>query len=117
LRAEYFRPRGLLDHLSELRLAGGRLHRRKGRLATDVGFKDTVLLWPGETVKCAMDFTHAFEGEQLYMFHCHILEHETGMISTSTSWTHEGNAADGGIKAFGSSGIGTSQCGGATQPE
>jgi blue copper oxidase len=52
----------------------------KGRLVTDLGFKDTVLVWPGETVKCAMDFTHNFEGEQLYMFHCHILEHETGMM-------------------------------------
>ena len=52
----------------------------KGRLATDVGFKDTVLLWPGETVRCAMDFSHDFEGEQFYMFHCHILEHETGMM-------------------------------------
>lgn len=52
----------------------------KGRLVTDLGFKDTVLLWPGETVKCAMDFSHDFEGEQLYMFHCHILEHETGMM-------------------------------------
>jgi blue copper oxidase len=47
---------------------------------TDLGFKDTVLLWPGETVKCAMDFSHGFEGEQFYMFHCHILEHETGMM-------------------------------------
>jgi blue copper oxidase len=52
----------------------------RGRLATDVGFKDTVLLWPGETVKCAMDFSHGFEGEQIYMFHCHILEHETAMM-------------------------------------
>jgi blue copper oxidase len=52
----------------------------KGRLVTDLGFKDTVLLWPGETVKCAMDFSHGFEGEQFYMFHCHILEHETGMM-------------------------------------
>src|ERR687886_83014 len=52
----------------------------EGRLATDVGFKDTVLLWPGETVKCAMDFSHGFEGEQIYMFHCHILEHETAMM-------------------------------------
>ena len=51
-----------------------------GRLVTDLGFKDTVLLWPGETVKCAIDFSHGFEGEQLYMFHCHILEHETGMM-------------------------------------
>src|SRR5215211_3447968 len=52
----------------------------KGRLVTDVGFKDTVLLWPGETVRCAMDFSHGFEGEQIYMFHCHILEHETAMM-------------------------------------
>jgi blue copper oxidase len=52
----------------------------KGRLVTDLGFKDTVLLWPGETVKCAMDFSHGFEGEQIYMFHCHILEHETAMM-------------------------------------
>jgi blue copper oxidase len=51
-----------------------------GRLVTDLGFKDTVLLWPGETVRCAMDFSHGFDGEQLYMFHCHILEHETGMM-------------------------------------
>jgi blue copper oxidase len=52
----------------------------KGRLVTDVGFKDTVLLWPGETLKCVMDFSHDFEGEQIYMFHCHILEHETAMM-------------------------------------
>ena len=52
----------------------------KGRQATDLGLKDTVLLWPGETVRCAMDFSHGFDGEQLYMFHCHILEHETGMM-------------------------------------
>jgi blue copper oxidase len=52
----------------------------KGRLVTDLGFKDTVLLWPGQTVKCTMDFSHGFEGEQIYMFHCHILEHETAMM-------------------------------------
>jgi blue copper oxidase len=52
-----------------------------GRTATDFGFKDTVLVWPGETVRWAVDFAHGFEGEQLYMFHCHILEHENaGMM-------------------------------------
>jgi blue copper oxidase len=52
-----------------------------GRTATDLGFKDTVLVWPGETVKLAIDFSHGFEGEQFYMFHCHILEHENaGMM-------------------------------------
>jgi suppressor of ftsI/bilirubin oxidase len=50
----------------------------RGRLATDLGWKDTVLVWPGESVKIAIDFRHAFAGEQLYLFHCHNLEHEDG---------------------------------------
>ena len=53
----------------------------KGRTATDLSWKDTVLVWPGETVKIAVDFSHDFEGEQFYLFHCHILEHEdSGMM-------------------------------------
>lgn len=47
-----------------------------GRLLTDFGWKDTVLVWPGETVKVAIDFSHPFPGEQGYVFHCHNLEHE-----------------------------------------
>jgi len=39
----------------------------------DTGWKDTVLVWPGERVKVAMMFT-PYEG--MYMYHCHILEHE-----------------------------------------
>ena len=39
----------------------------------DSGWKDTVLVWPGEKVKIAMRFTH-YAG--MYMYHCHILEHE-----------------------------------------
>jgi suppressor of ftsI/bilirubin oxidase len=50
----------------------------KGRLATDVGWKDTVLVWPGESVKIALDFKMPFEGTQTYVFHCHNLEHEDG---------------------------------------
>ncbi|MEW5956966.1 MAG: multicopper oxidase family protein [Chloroflexota bacterium] len=39
----------------------------------DSGWKDTVLVWPGERVKVAMKFgPHA----GMYMYHCHILEHE-----------------------------------------
>jgi len=39
----------------------------------DSGWKDTVLVWPGEKVKIAMMFSpHA----GMYMYHCHILEHE-----------------------------------------
>ena len=50
------------------------------RLATDLGPKDTVLIWPGESVKIALDFTCPFPGEQTYMFHCHNLEHEDGVM-------------------------------------
>jgi FtsP/CotA-like multicopper oxidase with cupredoxin domain len=39
----------------------------------DTGWKDTVLVWPGERVRIAMTFgPHA----GMYMYHCHILEHE-----------------------------------------
>jgi blue copper oxidase len=49
-----------------------------GLAATDLGWKDTVLTWPGETVRIALDFTHPFLGDQVYMLHCHNLEHEDG---------------------------------------
>ncbi len=49
-----------------------------GRVITDLGWKDTVMIWPGETVRIAIDFRQAFPGEQLYLFHCHNLEHEDG---------------------------------------
>ena len=55
-----------------------------GRLATDLGIKDTVVIWPNETVWLAVDFSlpadAAFRGRQRYMFHCHNLEHEDGMM-------------------------------------
>ena len=47
-----------------------------GRLVTDLGWKDTILVWPGETVRIAIDFTNEFSGDQTYLFHCHNLEHE-----------------------------------------
>ena len=49
-----------------------------GRLATDLGWKDTVQVWPGESVRIAIDFRHPFPGTQHWMFHCHNLEHEDG---------------------------------------
>jgi suppressor of ftsI/bilirubin oxidase len=53
----------------------------EGRVATDLGRKDTVTVWPGETVRVAIDFSHDHDGEQLYLFHCHVLEHEdVGMM-------------------------------------
>jgi suppressor of ftsI/bilirubin oxidase len=53
----------------------------QGLLPTDMGLKDTVLVWPGETVRIAVDFSHNFTGIQRYLLHCHILEHEdNGMM-------------------------------------
>ena len=52
-----------------------------GLLPTDTGYKDTVLVWPGEVVRVAVDFSHNFPGIQRYLLHCHILEHEdNGMM-------------------------------------
>ena len=49
----------------------------------DLGCNDTVLVWPGETVRIAIDFSAPFEGTQQYMLHCHNLEHEDmGMMLT-----------------------------------
>ena len=39
----------------------------------DSGWKDTVIVWPGERVKIAMKFGPHMG---MYMYHCHILEHE-----------------------------------------
>ena len=53
----------------------------KGLLPTDKGWKDTVLIWPGEKVKLAIDFSHGFPDEQVFLFHCHNLEHaDQGMM-------------------------------------
>ncbi len=49
-----------------------------GRLPTDLGVKDTLLVWPGESVRVAIDFACAFAGPQDYLLHCHNLEHEDG---------------------------------------
>jgi FtsP/CotA-like multicopper oxidase with cupredoxin domain len=46
---------------------------------TDLGSKDTVLVWPGETVRVAVRFG-PWAGR--YVLHCHNLEHEdAGMMS------------------------------------
>jgi blue copper oxidase len=52
-----------------------------GRLPQDLGFTDTVHVWPGESVRVAFDFSHPYSGDQDYVFHCHNLEHaELGMM-------------------------------------
>ncbi|HEU4613997.1 MAG TPA: multicopper oxidase family protein [Kofleriaceae bacterium] len=54
-----------------------------GRTAQDAGMLDTVVVWPGERVRIAIDFAQPFSGTQRYMLHCHNLEHEDqGMMVT-----------------------------------
>lgn len=48
----------------------------QGRGPQDLGLCDTVVVWPGEIVRLAMDFAQPFAGTQRYMLHCHNLEHE-----------------------------------------
>jgi len=52
-----------------------------GLLPQDRGLMDTIHVWPGESVRVALDFSHAHAGDQDYVFHCHNLEHaELGMM-------------------------------------
>lgn len=49
--------------------------------ADEVGFKDTVKVGPGETVRFIMRFENFSDPDNAYMYHCHILEHEdNGMM-------------------------------------
>ncbi|HZU56140.1 MAG TPA: multicopper oxidase domain-containing protein [Actinocrinis sp.] len=48
----------------------------------DVGWKDTVEVVGGSTVKIAMKFTDYADSTYMYMLHCHILKHEDeGMMA------------------------------------
>ncbi len=49
-----------------------------GLTVADLGWKSTVLVWPGETVRIAIDFSYPYLGDQVYMVHCHNREHEDG---------------------------------------
>lgn len=49
------------------------------------GYKDTVKVGPGETVRFIMRFENFSNASQPYMYHCHILEHEdNGMMGQFT---------------------------------
>jgi len=57
------------------------LAHARGLLPQDLGFTDTVHVWPGESVRIALDFSQPYSGDQDYVFHCHNLEHaELGMM-------------------------------------
>jgi blue copper oxidase len=68
----------VLERLNSPPQLSGMARFGMGRTVSDLGWKDTVLVWPGETVRIAIDFAHDFSGDQTYVFHCHNLEHEDG---------------------------------------
>jgi FtsP/CotA-like multicopper oxidase with cupredoxin domain len=52
---------------------GGRAANTLRAGIVDGGWRDTVLVLPGETVRVQVTFTRH---PGLYLYHCHILEHE-----------------------------------------
>ncbi len=53
--------------------------------AHELGFKDTVMVNPYETVQVLMKFPEFSDSKTPYMYHCHILEHEDrGMMGQFT---------------------------------
>jgi FtsP/CotA-like multicopper oxidase with cupredoxin domain len=67
--------------------SGGRAVREG---LTDEGWKDTVLVMPGETVRILVSFTRYLG---LYLYHCHILEHEDmGMMRNFRVVSRAGSA-------------------------
>jgi FtsP/CotA-like multicopper oxidase with cupredoxin domain len=52
---------------------GGRITNSLREGIIDSGWKDTVLVLPGETVRVQVTFTNHLG---IYLYHCHILEHE-----------------------------------------
>ena len=53
--------------------SGGRVGNALREGIVDAGWRDTVLVLPGETVRTQVTFTRH---PGLYLYHCHILEHE-----------------------------------------
>ena len=73
----YNRPMGMMQipHSFHIHDVQFQILDRNGKPPSpaESGWKDTVLLWPGETVR----FITRFEDYTgLYMYHCHFLEHE-----------------------------------------
>uniref|UniRef100_UPI003565D17A multicopper oxidase domain-containing protein n=1 Tax=Ilyobacter sp. TaxID=3100343 RepID=UPI003565D17A len=65
---------GNIPHPFHIHNTQFRILKRDGRppYKWEQGNKDTVLVDPGETVELLVEFRHA----GLFMYHCHILEHE-----------------------------------------
>ena len=77
------RNRGGQPHPLHVHLVQFQILDRDGRppSAAELGWKDTVLVHPGELVRIIMRFERYADPEVPYMYHCHIMEHEdNGMM-------------------------------------
>ncbi|HIL42410.1 MAG TPA: copper oxidase [Gammaproteobacteria bacterium] len=52
------------------------LNKMHGIKGHELGYKDVVLVQPGETLEVIMKFPDFSDDRTPYMYHCHILEHE-----------------------------------------
>lgn len=77
------RNRGGQPHPFHVHLVQFQILDRNGRPppAAELGWKDTVLVHPGELVRIIMPFERYADPQVPYMYHCHIMEHEdNGMM-------------------------------------
>jgi FtsP/CotA-like multicopper oxidase with cupredoxin domain len=58
------------------------------------GWKDTVYLPPGRTVRLAMRFTDYADADTPYMYHCHLLQHEDNGMMGQFVVVEKGQEAD-----------------------
>ena len=75
--------RGGQPHPFHVHLVQFQILDRNGRPPTgaELGWKDTVLVPPGDLVRIIMRFERYADPEVPYMYHCHIMEHEdNGMM-------------------------------------
>ena len=75
--------RGGQPHPLHVHLVQFQILDRDGRPppAAELGWKDTVLVHPGELVRIIMRFERYADPQVPYMYHCHIMEHEdNGMM-------------------------------------
>ncbi|EAP98332.1 putative oxidase [Janibacter sp. HTCC2649] len=59
------------------------------------GWKDTVLIRPGESVELRMRFTDFADADSPYMFHCHLLRHEDQGLMGQFVVARQGEAVGG----------------------
>ncbi len=75
--------RSMMAHPFHVHNVQFRILDRGGRPpeAAETGFKDTVMVSPGERVRLLLRFEENTDPDLPYMYHCHILEHEdAGMM-------------------------------------